>query len=98
MDIAKTVVVGFLQLRRMKMLVALLADTGVAPIFGGMFVVILLLAIAASIFWLWMLIDAVMNEQGTDKIVWFLVIFFLHLLGALIYFFVRRSGRGVRAA
>jgi len=52
------------------------------------------LALLASIFWLWMLIDALMNEPTTnDKILWFLVIFFLHLLGALIYYFVRRKSR-----
>jgi Phospholipase_D-nuclease N-terminal len=28
-----------------------------------------------------------------EKILWFLVIFFLHLLGALIYYFVRRKNR-----
>ena len=53
-----------------------------------------MLALIASLFWLWMLIDALMNEPTTnEKILWFLVIFFLHLLGALIYFFVRRRGR-----
>ncbi len=77
----------------MSLLLATLADTGVAPLFGGVFIVFILLAILASIFWLWMLVDAIMNEQGTDKIIWFLVIFFLHLLGALIYFFVRRGQR-----
>ena len=53
-----------------------------------------LFAIAASVFWLWMLIDALVNEPDTgQKILWFLVIFFLHFIGALIYFVVRRSGR-----
>ena len=41
-----------------------------------------------------MLIDAVVSEPTTEeKILWFLVVFFLHFIGALIYFFVRRSGR-----
>src|SRR5947207_2907960 len=68
---------------------------------GGLFVglgafvlVIWVLAIAATVFWIWMLIDALVNEPTTnDKILWFLVIFFLHFIGALIYLFVRRSGR-----
>lgn len=52
------------------------------------------LGLIASIFWLWMLIDALVNEPETNqKILWFLVIFFLHILGALVYFFVRRSNR-----
>lgn len=60
----------------------------------GLACVFWVLAIVASIFWIWMLIDALMNEPTTnEKILWFLVIFFLHLLGALIYFFVRKQGR-----
>ena len=41
-----------------------------------------------------MLIDALANEPTTDqKILWFLVIFFLHFIGAFVYLFVRKSGR-----
>ncbi len=75
----------------------LLAQNDAANLFGGfaaLVIVIWVLAIAASNFWLWMLIDALTNEPTTnEKILWFLVIFFLHFLGALVYFFVRRSGR-----
>ena len=47
------------------------------------------------IFWVWMLIDCATKEsdEGTDKIVWILVIIFTHLLGALIYLIVRRPKR-----
>lgn len=47
------------------------------------------------VFWLWMLVNAITNPRltGTQKIVWVLVIIFLHALGALIYFFVGRSTR-----
>ena len=63
------------------------------------FVVIGALALAAFVFWIWMLIDCAMNRSidGTMKIVWILLILFLHLLGALIYFFVGRP-RAVGAA
>jgi hypothetical protein len=61
----------------------------VAGLFG-VWVVFVILLILASIFWLWMLITALVNEPTpNDKILWFLVIFFLHFIGALIYFFVR---------
>jgi hypothetical protein len=67
-------------------------------VFFGAAVVIWILAIVASIFWIWMIIDALTNEPTTnDKILWFLVIFFLHFIGALVYFVVRRSA-GKRAA
>ena len=62
---------------------------------GGVFMLFFVaLGIAASIFWIWMLIDCLTGSfRPTEKLLWFLVIFFLHLLGALIYFFVARSGR-----
>ena len=42
-----------------------------------------------------MLIDCLTNArlQGVEKLIWVLVIFFLHLLGAIIYFFVGREQR-----
>jgi len=59
--------------------------------FGGF---VWLIGLAASIFWIWMLIDALMYEPTTgEKLLWFLVIFFLHFIGALIYFVLRRSQR-----
>jgi hypothetical protein len=61
---------------------------------GAFILVIWILVIVATIFLIWMLIDALVNEPTTnDKILWFLVIFFLHIVGALIYFLVRRRGR-----
>ena len=54
-----------------------------------------LLGLAATGFWIWMLIDCVTNEpsEGNNKIIWILIIIFTHGLGALIYFFVRRPER-----
>ena len=51
--------------------------------------------LVASIFWIWMLVDCATKEpdQGNDKIVWMLVIIFTHVLGALIYFLIRRPER-----
>jgi len=63
----------------------------------GLFAILFLATIGllAFIFWIWMLIDAIQNRSlsGTEKIVWVLVIIFLHFLGALIYFFAGRSNR-----
>jgi len=59
----------------------------------GLFLGVGLLVAAASIFWVWMLVHAITNKQlsDTDRIIWVLVVLFLHLLGALIYFFVGRT-------
>ena len=68
---------------------------GLFAAFGGLMIVVVILGIVASIFWIWMLIDCLASSLPTnEKILWALVIVFTHLLGALIYFFVKRSGRG----
>lgn len=48
--------------------------------------------LACFVFWVWMLIHAIKNKglSDTEKIIWVLVILFVHVLGALIYFFVGR--------
>jgi hypothetical protein len=56
-----------------------------------------ILFLLGTAFWIWMIIDCATHERNsTEKIVWIVIIVFTHLLGALIYFFVRRQGR-VRA-
>lgn len=53
------------------------------------------IGIAGTLFWLWMLIDCATKEpsEGNDKLIWVIVIIFTNLLGAIIYFFVRRPKR-----
>ncbi|HEX8522141.1 MAG TPA: PLD nuclease N-terminal domain-containing protein [Tepidisphaeraceae bacterium] len=67
------------------------SNSGVAA--GGAVVMVLFVVAAiASIFWLWMLIDClVSNMPVAEKVLWAVVILFLHLLGAIIYFFVARK-------
>jgi hypothetical protein len=44
--------------------------------------------IITTIFWIWMLIDCLMNKKlHSSKIFWFLLILFTQWIGALIYFF-----------
>ena len=61
----------------------------------GFFGLFGLVGLLLSVFWLWMLIDAITNTaiQGTEKIVWVLVIIFTHILGAVVYFLIARGGR-----
>ena len=65
---------------------------------GLVFLVLLWgLGALAFVFWIWMLVHAITNKGLADgeKIIWVLVVFFLHFVGALIYFFVGRpKGRG----
>ncbi len=59
------------------------------------FLPFIILSLASFAFWIWMLVDCVTNEpsEGNDKIIWLLVIVFLHFLGALLYLLVRRPQR-----
>ena len=45
--------------------------------------------------WVWALIHMLTNQslQGTDKIVWVLVIIFLNVLGAILYFLLSPTMR-----
>ena len=64
----------------------------------GILVILIMAAIGLALFafWIWMLIHAITNKGLTDaeKIIWVLVVLFLHALGALIYFFVGRPKAG----
>jgi uncharacterized RDD family membrane protein YckC len=61
----------------------------VAPILA---LLALAVAVALFVFWIAMLISAIQNKglgEG-EKIVWVLVVIFLHFLGATLYFFLGR--------
>ena len=53
------------------------------------------IAIAGTAFWVWMIIDCATHEpnEGNNKIVWIVIILLTHVIGALIYFLVRRPQR-----
>ena len=54
---------------------------------GGWEVILLVVSVLLVIFWIRMLLDCARNERLTsnEKVVWILIIVFLHVLGALIY-------------
>jgi hypothetical protein len=57
--------------------------------------VVLGIGVLGSAFWIWMLIDCVTKEssEGNDRLVWVIIVVFTHIIGAAIYFFVRRPQR-----
>jgi LPXTG-motif cell wall-anchored protein len=66
----------------------------------GVFELLLVLAffglvVLGTVFWVWMLIDCATKEPntGNDKIAWVVIIALTHLIGAALYFFVRRPTR-----
>jgi membrane protein DedA with SNARE-associated domain len=54
-----------------------------------------LISLAVTIFWLWMLTDCASNEpsEGNDKLTWILIILFVPVFGSVIYYFFRRPER-----
>jgi uncharacterized membrane protein len=70
-----------------------LAQAAGFAIGGAAFLIIALLIVLTSIFWIWMLIDCLSSPlPPMEKLVWVIVMLFLHFVGALIYFVVARSG------
>ena len=62
-------------------------------IVGGFFAVwglVLVTGLAFTVFWIVEIIDVLRRDfvEPFNKIIWLLVVFFLHGLGALIYYFV----------
>jgi membrane-associated phospholipid phosphatase len=53
------------------------------------------IAIVGSGFWIWMLVECATKEAdtGNTKVVWAIIIVFTNLIGAAIYYFVRRPQR-----
>jgi hypothetical protein len=60
---------------------------GIIGLFG------LVIAVLLTVFWIWMIVDCIKNTRlsDTEKVVWVLVIIFLHFLGALIYLLAGRN-------
>ncbi len=70
-------------------------------IVGGLFAIllgviavlaILALCLGITVFWIWMLVDAIRNDtlQGWHRVLWAVLIWFTHIIGAAIYFFFGR--------
>ena len=56
----------------------------------GLMLVLGLISLALTVFWIWMLIHAIQNKglSEGEKIAWVLVVVLMPFLGSLIYFFV----------
>ena len=54
-----------------------------------------LLGVAAFVFWIWMLIDCMKREppESLEKLTWALVILLGSIIGAVIYYVVRKLPR-----
>ena len=55
-----------------------------------------IVAFLIVIFWIWMLVDCLTRKKFEDKLVWVLVLIFLNILGAFLYYFLVKSKKGKR--
>ena len=53
------------------------------------------LGLAALALWIWMLVEVLTREtdEGSNRLIWALIIVFTHWIGALIYLLARRPER-----
>ena len=64
------------------------------PIIGAFQCAVLLIGLGLFALWIWMIIDcATKEEEGTNKVVWILVVVLANWIGALIYLFARKIPR-----
>jgi len=69
---------------------------GTNGIVGGIVVAwLLLMLLLGCVFWIWMLVDCATKESdnGNTKTTWVIILVFTHILGAALYYFVRRPRR-----
>jgi Phospholipase_D-nuclease N-terminal len=83
----------------LKLILALIAmSLGVAGLLIGGLVALIpggigLIVAALTVFWLWMLLDAIRNDRlgGWERVAWVAVVWFLPFFGGLAYFLLGRS-------
>lgn len=65
------------------------------PMMGSPFAGVDIFTLVTTIFWIWMLVDCILNKKirGGSKVGWLILIFLTHIVGAVIYFFVECEQR-----
>jgi uncharacterized membrane protein YphA (DoxX/SURF4 family) len=58
---------------------------------AGFMLFFFFIGIFLLVFWVWMLIDCLMRRKFEDKLVWILVLLFLNVLGAILYYLLVKS-------
>ena len=75
-------------LTNIPLVVSSMISMGIFGVF--LFLIFAGVGIFLFVFWILMIVDCVQRKfkNDNDKLVWILVLIFLHVLGALIYYFV----------
>ena len=64
---------------------------------GILEILVLLVVGGGTVFWIWMIIEVATKESDPDRLVWIIIVVATHVVGAAIYFFVRRPVRPTTA-
>lgn len=65
--------------------------------FSFVFLFIFPFVLLTFVFWIWMVIDCIKSDlRDTDKLLWVLIIFFFHFVGALIYLIFVKLNKNYR--
>jgi hypothetical protein len=51
---------------------------------------VLLLGIVGTVFWIMMIVDCATRQSDPDRLVWIVIILFTHFIGATLYYFIQR--------
>ncbi len=54
-------------------------------------VIFMVVAVLAIAFWIWMFVDVIKRQKGSKLFGWLIVVLFLGILGAIIYYFLGRQ-------
>lgn len=65
-------------------------NVAIVPFIMLMILFVFAIAILATVFWIWMIVDCARRnfKNDNDKILWILVIVLAGIIGAIIYYFV----------
>lgn len=79
----------------MEAIAGLVALGAIGWVYGLFLLLITLVSLAGTALWIWMLVEVLQREtdEGSQRLVWALVIVFTHWLGAVIYLAIRRAER-----
>jgi hypothetical protein len=58
-----------------------------------MILVVLFLMLMGTIFWVRMIVECATKESDPERLIWIIILVFTYLIGAALYYFVRRPAR-----
>jgi len=63
--------------------------------FSYVFILFAFIALLSFVFWIWILIDCAKNETdiGNTRLIWVIIIILTYIVGAFLYYLIRRPKR-----